>query len=192
MGTWVFIRGNAPFEFSLGNYHGSNGMGWFGKHPTQNEWEYAKYKRMGELAYVADHKRVANNFVKQYPREFAALCASRALGFWTGTWLTYVDPRLEPWQPWSYWMLSLLMLGGLIAASARQVDGAGLYFWLMFTYPSTYALVFISPRYRHAIEPEMLLLTTYFVYLALQHLAKRFRAKETSRVELQPALIDVD
>src|SRR5581483_8731 len=76
-GKWVFIRGNAPFEFTLGNYHLSNGLGWFGKHPTQNKWEYAKYARMGEVAYIAEKQREGMAFVKEYPGEFMRLCLKR-------------------------------------------------------------------------------------------------------------------
>ena len=192
LGTWVFIRDNAPFELSLGNYHGSNGTGWFGKHPTQNKWEYANYKRMGELAYVASKKHLVITFVKQYPREFAGLCATRVEAFWTGTALDYEHPLIEPWRPWVYWPLSALMLAGLIVAVAWRVDGGWLYFWLLLLYPITYYLMFAQPRYRHAIEPEMLLLGTYFAYSALQELRKRFPVKQQSRVELQPALVDAD
>jgi 4-amino-4-deoxy-L-arabinose transferase-like glycosyltransferase len=192
LGTWVFIRGNAGFEFSIGNYHGSNGMGWFGKHPTQNKWEYADYKRMGEIAYVAEHKQRAIEFVRQQPREFAALCATRVEAFWMGTQLNYVPQNHEPWRTWFYWPLSALMFAGLIAAVARREKGAWLYFGLMLLYPITYYLIFAQPRYRHAIEPEMLLLSTYSVYTALEYLAKRFLSKAAPRVELEPALIDGD
>ena len=187
-GSWVFIRGNAPFEFHLANYHGSSGMGWFGKHPSCNRWEYAKYKQMGELAYVASKKELVIDFVKQNPREFASLCANRVVAFWTGTALDREYSRTE----WIYPSLFALMLGGLIVATAWRADGSWLYFGLTFCYPITYYLVFPQPRYRHAIEPEMLLLSTYFVYLALQDLAKRFLVKKQSRVELQPALVDAD
>lgn len=197
LGAWVFIRGNAPFEFSLGNYHGSNGMGWFGKHPTQNKWEYADYKRLGERAYVAEKGRLFVAFVKQYPREFLALCETRAAAFWSGAELNYEQQDSEPWRPWFFWPLSALMLAGLVAALARRVDGAWLCLWLMVLYPLTYCLVFVHPRYRHAIEPEMLLLSTYFVYLALQDLAQRFLGKRPAPVELpehedRPVLVDAN
>ena len=192
LGSWVFIRGNAPFEFSLGNYHGSNGMGWSGKHPSQNKREYANYKRMGELSYVASKKHLAIAFVKQYPQEFASLCATRVVAFWTGTALDYEPRHIEPWRPWVYWPLSALMLAGLIVAVAWRVDGGWLYLWLMFLYPFAYYIVFAQARYRHALEPEMLLLSTYFVYSALQELRKRFLVKQQSGVELQPALVDAD
>ena len=192
LGTWVFIRDNAPFELSLGNYPGSNGMGWFGKHPSKNRREYVNYKRMGELPYVASKKQLAIDFVKQYPREFASLCATRVVAFWRGTALNYSDTRAEPWRPWVYWPLSALMFGGLIVAIAWRVDGGWLYCGLMFLYPITYYVIFAHPRYRHAIEPEMLLLSTYFVHSALQELTKRFPVKQRARVELQPALVAAD
>jgi hypothetical protein len=192
LGAWVFIRDNAGFELSLGNYHGSKGMGWFGKHPTQNKWEYAKYKQMGELAYVASKKDLVVAFVKQYPREFAGLCATRIEAFWTGTPLDYEHRRIEPWRPWVYWPLSALMLAGLIVAVAWRVDGGWLYFGLMLLYPITYYVIFVAARYRHAIEPEMLLLSTYFVYSALQELRMRFLVKGRSPVKLQTALVDAD
>jgi hypothetical protein len=192
LGSWVFIRDNAPFELSLGNYREGNGMGWYGKHPAGNKWEYANYKRMGELSYVASKKQLVIAFVKQYPREFTGLCATRVLAFWTGTILNYVDSRSEPWPLWFYWPLSALMLAGLMVAVAWRAEGGWLYCGLMFLYPITYYLTFAQPRYRHAIEPEMLLLSTYFVYSALQEMKKRFLVKQRLRVELQPALVDAD
>jgi len=184
LGAWVFIRDNAAFEFSIGNYHRSNGMGWFGKHPTQNKWEYANYQRLGERAYIASKGQLAATFVKQYPQEFARLCASRMVGFWMGTALEYGEPRREPWPLWLYWPLSALMLAGLIVAVARGMEGGGLYLWLMALYPITYYLVFAQPRYRHPIEPEMLLLSTYFVSVALQYVCERFLVKKPARAEL--------
>jgi hypothetical protein len=175
-GKWIFIRGNAPFEFALGNYHYSTGFGWYGKHPTQNSLEHDQYERIGEVAYVAEKKQAALSFVKQYPGEFLALCAKRVAAFWVGSPLTW-----ELW--WRYallWPLFALMLLGLIAALAYRVNGGWLFFWLMFSYPITYYIVFSQPRYRHAIEPEMLLLGTYFVYLAIRDLSVRFSMRKQS------------
>jgi hypothetical protein len=177
-GEWIFIRGNAAFEFSLGNYHGSNAMGWFGKHPSQNKLEYAKYERMGELAYIAEKKRISLAFVKKYPGEFLDLCAMRIEAFWAGSSLT-----TEAWfRRWFFAPFSALSLLGLIAALAYQVEGAWLCFWLMLSYPVTYYLIYAQPRYRHAIEPEMLLLSTYFVSLAIRDLSAHFSIRRSAVV----------
>ncbi len=176
-GRWIFIRGNAPFEFSLGNYHNSNGMGWYGKHPSQNKFEWAKYERLGEVAYVAEKKQLALAFVKEYPGEFLGLCAVRIAAFWTGSPLT-----TDEWfRQWFYRPLAALMLLGLIASLAYGVEGAWLFFGLMLSYPLTYYVVFAQPRYRHAIEPEMLLLSTYFVYMAIRDIGARFSARKGSQ-----------
>jgi hypothetical protein len=181
-GGWIFIRGNAPFEFALGNYHLSNGLGWFGKHPTQNKWEYAKYERMGEVAYIAENKHAALMFVKHYPLEFLDLCLKRFAAFWTGS--EFIP---DVWPRWFFSPLSAFMLLGLIVALAYRAEGAWLYFWLMACYPVTYYLIFSQPRYRHAIEPEMLMLSTYFVHLAMRDLSSRFSLRRQSQVvELEP------
>ena len=39
----VFFRSNFWFEFHLGNYHFSNGLGYSGRHPTGNPSEFKKY-----------------------------------------------------------------------------------------------------------------------------------------------------
>jgi 4-amino-4-deoxy-L-arabinose transferase-like glycosyltransferase len=182
-GKWIFIRGNAPFEFSLGNYHLSTGLGWLGKHPSMNKFEWAKYAQMGEVAYVAEKKKEGLAFVKQYPREFLGLCVVRFEAFWMGSPLTSDDwGHLSTYTP-----LSAFMLLGLIAVLAYRVEGAWLYFWLILCYPFVYYLVFAQPRYRHPIEPEMLLLSTNFVYLAFRDFAAHFRM-EAKPQTLEPHL----
>ncbi len=192
LGNWVFVRDNAAFEFSLGNYHGSNGMGWAGKHPSANKWEYAKYQKMGETAYIASKGRLAAEFVRQYPREFAELCVTRFVAFWGGTSLQYSTTQFEPWRQWFYWPLSALMISGLIAALRRRADGAWLYFWLVLLYPIVYYLTYAQVRNRHAIEPEMLLLSTYFVHVALRAVARRFTGRRVSPVEVDAALAQAE
>src|SRR5579885_1803430 len=109
-------------------------------------------------------------FVKEYPGEFMRLCLKRFDAFWTGSELI-----TDAWPRWFFWPLSALMFAGLLVALAYRVNGSWLFFWLMLCYPLTYYIVFAQPRYRHPIEPEMLLLGTYFVSSALRDLAARFR-----------------
>jgi hypothetical protein len=173
---WLFVRDNAPFEFHLGNYHFSNGLGWLGKHPSQNKLEYAEYQRMGELAYVAAKGQDAWQFVKQYPREFLTLCGIRFAAFWTSS-----DLIFDIWPRWVFWPLSALTLLGLIVALAYRTPGGWLYFWLLLCYPMTYYVVYAQPRYRHPIEPEMLLLSTYFLYLTVQDVGARLSGRTPGR-----------
>lgn len=159
-GKWVFIRGNAPFEFSLGNYHGSNGLGWFGKHPTKNKQEWNSYAKLGEVSYVSEKGKGAAQFIRQNPSEFAHITGKRIWAMWHGTYLDYTDER-DPWTTWMYWPLSLTTLLGLLAITIRREKAAWLFAAAILVYPLAYYLTFAQPRYRHAIEPLMLLVSSY-------------------------------
>lgn len=164
-GQWVFVRDNFGFELHMGNYHNSNGMGWQGTHPAVNPAEYAKYRRLGELAYIDQAGQAAREFIRQDPGEFAHLCWVRFTGFWDGTPMGY-SPNPWPWTPGTFLFTSLLALAGLLWATRSHVRGAGL-FWWMAIYPLPYYITYPQARYRHAIEPEMLLLSVYVVAAAI-------------------------
>jgi len=181
LGEYVFIRGNFGFEFADGNYHYSNGMGWFGKHPTGNRRILAEYLRSGERAFVAEHTRQGIEFVRHYPGEFAQLCLRRFAAFWDGTALNYTS-TIDEWRPWMFFPLSLLTLWGLILAIGQKVPGSVLAAGLLLLYPVPYYLTFPSVRYRHAIEPEMLILSVYFLYEAVMHFKARIAGLKSDRI----------
>jgi 4-amino-4-deoxy-L-arabinose transferase-like glycosyltransferase len=171
LGRWVFVRDNFGFELHMGNYHFSNGMGWRGTHPAGNPAEYAKYRSLGELAYIEQTGRAAREFIRQYPGEFADLCWIRATGFWNGNSMGY-SPNPWPWTPGTFLFASLLALAGLLWATVSRVHGAAL-FWWMAIYPLPYYITYPQTRYRHAIEPEMLLLSVYVVAVAAERIRSR-------------------
>ena len=173
---WVFIRSNAGFEFSLGNYAGSNGLGWFGKHPSQNKFQWALYKQQGEMAYVAGKKTATVAWVKQDPAAFIQLSAKRFYDFWYGTILAW-DPY-EAWRPWMYYWLSLMSMAGLWLAMRRgSRPGLFLAGLIVFT-PLPYYFTFTNPRYRHPIEPLMLIAASYLVIVPVEAI-RRWRNKST-------------
>jgi hypothetical protein len=175
-GHWIFIRSNAGFEFSLANYHYSNGMGWPGRHPTGNINEYNEYVRLGEIAYIHSRTQRTFHFVAQYPGEFASLVATRFWAFWYGTYIDYAPSTLEPFPKWSYWPLSLLTLLGLIAMIARRERAAWLFAAVVLVYPLPYYVTFAEPRYRHAVEPLLLLISMYFVLGAVRDIRQSILA----------------
>jgi 4-amino-4-deoxy-L-arabinose transferase-like glycosyltransferase len=181
MGEWVFIRGNYAFEFHLGNFHNSNGMGWRGMHPTQNDREMQKFLRLGEMAYIADAKRQALDFVRQYPDEFIALCWKRFLAFWDGGSLLY-SPSPQPWTGATFYGFSLLSLFGLICVASRRLPGALLFWWIPL-YGVPYYLAYPHSRYRHAVEPLMMLLSVFFVAEVVRALIKWTRERDSSRIQ---------
>lgn len=179
----VFLRSNFWFEFHLGNYHYSNGMGYFGFHPGSNPRELRKYAELGEQEYIRQAKEQALNFVRQYPREFLDLTLHRTLWFWDGTPLLY--QAQEWWQPWEFWPLSVTAWLGLIFLLTRRPRGWLLYAASVIVYPLPYYLVYPVAKYRYAIEPEMLLLSVFLASVLWSELRKiRQRSKLSSA---QPA-----
>jgi 4-amino-4-deoxy-L-arabinose transferase-like glycosyltransferase len=173
-GKPVFIRSNYWFEFHLGNYHLSNGMGYSGKHPTANPAEFRKYSALGELGYIQFYKEDSLRFVREYPAEFINLTLHRAWWFWDGTPLLYQTS--EWWQPWEFWPLSLGGWLGLLFALTRRPRGWFLFAAALIIYPIPYYFAYPVAKYRHAVEPELLLLSVYFVFVLwgeLRTFAKR-------------------
>jgi len=155
----VFLRSNFWFEFHLGNYHYSNGMGYLGFHPGANPWQLRKYAELGEQGYIQSARKEALHFVRQYPREFIDLTLHRTLWFWDGTPLLYQGQ--EWWRPWKFWPLSVTAWLGMIFVLTRQPRGWTLYAACLMVYPLPYYFVYPIAKYRYAIETEMVLLSVY-------------------------------
>lgn len=179
LGHWSFIRDDFGFELSLGNYHGSNARAWNGMFPPDNPRILREYVSEGETEFVARHGALARQFIRQYPREFAQLCVQRVLLFWNGYVTLNVDVNVKWWRPWMFWQLSVLALLGSVFALTRRAPAAWMYALAIMLYPIPYYLTYPLLRYRHPIEPLMLLLGIYFLqqmWLELRQLRAPRRA----------------
>lgn len=193
-GQFVFLRSNFGFEFHLGNYHLSNGMGWSGRHPVINANELNRYRQMGELAYVQYHGQEAWKFVREYPAEFASLTAHRFLWFWDGEYINYSGH--EPWKTWMFWPLSLFGAIGALAAIRDRMRGSLLLTAAALAYGLPYYITYPQHRYRHPVEPLLLLLVAYVVVelwrrtvKACAHGRNRITAERHYESTPQPAFI---
>lgn len=160
-GKFIFVRDNFGAELRLGNGNGADGTWMQYLHPTQDVYAMRQYVSMGELAYVAMRKQQAVDFIKADYGRFAGLCVKRFVYYWAGPprlaqvwWLAQVKNSL-------FLASSVLMFWGLGRALHRGKTGAGLLFWLILLYPAVYYVVFPNPRYRHPIEPQMVILGVY-------------------------------
>jgi 4-amino-4-deoxy-L-arabinose transferase-like glycosyltransferase len=160
-GRFVFLRSNYWFEFHLGNYHDSTGLGYAGLHPGANPLEFKKYALWGEQKYITWAKDWAFQFVRERPAEFASLTLDRVMWFWDGTPLIYQDR--EWWKPWEFWPLSATGLLGFLLLLTRRPRGWLLLASAVLVYPIPYYLAYPVSKYRHAIEPELVLLSCYLV-----------------------------
>jgi len=178
-GKPVLFRSNYWFEFYLGNYHASNGVGFSGKHPNNNPKVFRQVSAMGELAFIELHKKEAFDFVRKYPREFFNLTVTRTLWFWDGTPLLY--QTREWWKPWEFWPLSAVGWIGLLFVLTRRPRGWPLFLALLLIYPIPYYLAYPNAKYRHAVEPELLLLGVYLVYVLWGEVAGRLAPRHAAQ-----------
>jgi GT2 family glycosyltransferase/4-amino-4-deoxy-L-arabinose transferase-like glycosyltransferase len=163
MGHFVLIRDNAGNELRIGNNPLAEGQYVLAYHPSQNALLLAKYKRMGEFAFCADQGRLAKEWIAQNPGKFAVITLRRIYYFWNGI------PRLAK-QPWlaelknsHTLLLSVLGIWGLLLAWKRRVHGVFLFASLMLVYPLVYYVCFPEPRYRHPIDPQLIILGVYLI-----------------------------
>ena len=164
-GRFVFLRDDFGLQFRLGNSKGAEGMLMAYLQPNLNKLEYEKFQRMGELAYAEDCKRLAFEWVRQNPRHFVVISLRRLVYYWN-----VVSKPTDSRAPWDFrnslflaW--SVLSIWGLCRAVRQKVPGAWLFAGLILTYPTTYYFVFPHARYRHPIEPELVISA---VFLLLQ------------------------
>jgi 4-amino-4-deoxy-L-arabinose transferase-like glycosyltransferase len=167
-GKPVFIRDNFGAELRMGNGPGANSTWMYYLHPTQNAYAMQQYEKMGELAYIAERKRQALEFIQEDPARFVRLSLKRFIYYWAGSPRPSQIPQLSEAKNSLFLASSVLMFWGLGRALRKRRPGAWLFVWLILTYPAVYYVVFPHPRYRHPIEPEITVLAVFLITEAVK------------------------
>jgi 4-amino-4-deoxy-L-arabinose transferase-like glycosyltransferase len=164
---FIPIRGNFGLELYIGNSPGANGTWQWWLHPSQNVLEMKRYIELGEPAYVAAKEREAKELIRQDPARFAKLSIFRFIYYWAGV------PRAEKYAILAdlrqslFLGFSVVAIWGAIRASRQRVPGASLYVLLLLSFPTVYYFVFPHARYRHPIDPELVILSVFLIADAL-------------------------
>lgn len=161
---FVFIRSNFGAELRLGNFENADGLWKWQLHPSQNAAEFAAYESMGEIAYVHERGLEALEFIRSHRATFASLSLKRAFYYWFGTPRTSGTPGLSRSRHVLFLLSTVLAFGGLWLVIRQRKPGAFWYASLILVYPLVYYVTFPHPRYRHPIEPEMMILGVWFVF----------------------------
>ncbi len=163
-GHFVFIRDDFGLQFRLGNSKGAEGMLMAYLQPNLNKLELEKFQRLGELKYEAECKRIAFHWIREHPRQFAIVSLRRFVYYWNGV-PKPTDSR-APWDFRNSFFLAWSVLGiwGAGRVVRQKLRGAWLFSGLLLTYPTTYYFVFPHARYRHPIEPELVILAVYLLF----------------------------
>ena len=162
-GRFVFLRDDFGLQFRLGNGPGAEGMLMAYLQPNLNKLELERFQRMGELAYAAECRRHAFEWIRSNPGRFAVISLRRLFYYWNG-----VPKPSDSRVPWDFrnslfLASSVLALWGLVRALRQKAHAAWLYAGLVLTYPTIYYFVFPHARYRHPIEPELFILAVFLM-----------------------------
>jgi 4-amino-4-deoxy-L-arabinose transferase-like glycosyltransferase len=140
-------------------------------HPSTDAKEEEQYIRLGELNYMAEKKREVIQFVASHPGSFACASLRRFLFTWTGFWSLphdgHIEVAFDPDQPFDpavvvmFTTLTALAILGLWFAFRHDASTTLLYAFALAAFPVIYCLSISDLRYRHPIDPEIVVLATY-------------------------------
>jgi 4-amino-4-deoxy-L-arabinose transferase-like glycosyltransferase len=165
---FIFIRDNLWMELHLANNPESQGRWTRSEHPGNDPQQMRRFAEMGELAYMDQEKREVIEFVRQQPLEFIGYSLQRAVYFWIGNPQAALAGSwdLGPARHTAFLLSALAAFAGLWLCIRNRVPATFLFVSLMVVFPIPYYIAHPSPRYRHAIEPEMVLLIIYLLWQA--------------------------
>jgi 4-amino-4-deoxy-L-arabinose transferase-like glycosyltransferase len=167
-GRFVALRSNFGLEILVGNSSDSSNPFNWSVLPTaggkNNQTELEEVIRVGEPAYLAQKSHDARELIVQRPLHFAAMTLRRILYTWTGFW----DFSARPWMDDSalpnilaYSMISFLAWTGLIRAIRDGRQGVFPLAVLLACFPLVYYITHPEIRFRHPIDPVIVILLVY-------------------------------
>jgi 4-amino-4-deoxy-L-arabinose transferase-like glycosyltransferase len=170
---FIPFRANFGLELHVGNNAEAFGAPVSTLHPAYNAAELEDYRRLGEVAYMAEKKREALQYIRQHLGSFARLTLLRIAYWWSSNWQIRGTGRGAEWAAAGIWfgfaLENFLALLGLILALRSGKKEAMPFAMLLIFYPLLYYVVFYQLRYRHPLEPALVLLGVY----ALQRIFSR-------------------
>jgi 4-amino-4-deoxy-L-arabinose transferase-like glycosyltransferase len=159
---FVPARGNFGAELYLGNGPGSTGLLMEYDHPIQAPDQLRLYTRMGEIAYSQMRGEQALAYIHSDPMHFVRDTLKRVFFFWAGVphpvskteWVEYA-------RSLNFIFGSVCGLLGVALALHRRAPASGLFAWAFLLLPLVYYPVAAHARFRHPLEPLMVILGVY-------------------------------
>jgi 4-amino-4-deoxy-L-arabinose transferase-like glycosyltransferase len=162
-GHMGLIRDDFGFQLRLGNGPTADGMWMAYMQPNLNIVEFNEFRRLGEIAYEQRCRREALNWIRANPARFAVVSLKRFFYYWGGVPKPTNSAAVVDLRNSLFLAGSLLAIWGLARAVRKKIPGAGLFLCLVLSYPTLYYFVYPHARYRHPIEPELLILVVFLV-----------------------------
>jgi Dolichyl-phosphate-mannose-protein mannosyltransferase len=158
------IRSNLPFELWIGNNDIFDEHAVRGRQRITRFEETRRYAQLGETAYLDEKSQLAYSFIREKPVLFARLSGRRVTATWLGTEHPYDDfQRADSLLVRTVLLINLLLTVGTLAGTCllliRKFSLTVPVIVFPLLYPLIYYVTHASLRYRHPIDPFLLLLT---------------------------------
>jgi len=167
-GKFVFVRDNLPLEMHTANNDRSTGLWTRSEHPGNDPEAMRRFQQLGELPFMEEMQREVREFVREHPAEFARFTLERVVYFWIGPPQANIVAGYDLMiaRHVAFLLPAVAAFAGLWLTLRNRKQAGFLLACFLLIYPLPYYLVNPFPRYKHAIEPEMILLAVYLFYEA--------------------------
>ncbi len=160
---WVFIRNDFGQQFALGNGEAARGWSMVYQQPNLNPGELERFKRMGELAYAEARQQEAMDFIRRDRKQWIVLTFKKVFHYWAGIPKAADSAPVTALKMFLFLLSSVLAFAGAVTAVRQKRTGAWLFMLLLLVYPLIYYIVYPHARYRHPIEPELMILIVFMI-----------------------------
>ncbi len=164
---FIPFRSNLAYELYVGNNENYDERR-RGVPVITQDLETLRYLRMGETSFMEEEKQKALRFIETHPRMEIRLIGWRFVDFWVG-----VPDPLRTFRVTDSWLVRGILLGNLFSSVGALLGVAVLLvrrnayviplaaFFVVF--PLLYYVTHTSLRYRHPIDPVLMLLLAVLV-----------------------------
>jgi 4-amino-4-deoxy-L-arabinose transferase-like glycosyltransferase len=161
--VFIPIRSNMGAEIYSGSGPGSNGFAFIATLPlVERDPETMRYRALGEIAYVKEQGAKAKAYLATHRMHYALISLKRFYFYWASV------PHPVEHSPWSefgrelsYCFLSITGCLGLALSLKNRIPAATLFACAFLLLPLTYYFVTVQARFRHPLEPLIVILSVY-------------------------------
>jgi 4-amino-4-deoxy-L-arabinose transferase-like glycosyltransferase len=170
---FIPLRSNFPFELWLGNNEQFDEKSQVVPAADPERAEIRSYIRMGETAFMQDKWKKATAFISSHPKLELILYGRRFVATWTG-----LEEPIAGFRDAESPLVRLVLLSNTLAAIGGLCGIVVLFLGrnpytfplaaIPIVFPAVYYVTHASLRYRHPIDPVMLLLAAIAVAAMVQ------------------------
>jgi 4-amino-4-deoxy-L-arabinose transferase-like glycosyltransferase len=162
-GRFLFVRDNLPLEMYEANNTESEGLWTRTEHPGNDPDAMRKFQELGEIRFMDDKKAEVQRFIREHPGRFLWFTAKRAVYFWIAPPQAAIVAGYDLMisRHVNFLLAALFAFAGLWLTIRNRLRGGFLLACFLLIYPLPYYLVNPFPRYKHPIEPVMLMFVVY-------------------------------